>query len=86
MGRWLTRLAERRAHGNTAETDETRAAEGVSSVSAVTARASAPTSEDMTVDPFLRWRRENAERLIADDLARGRDPGGFCITHGRALS
>jgi hypothetical protein len=37
-------------------------------------------------DPFRRWRWSNAERLTDDDLARGRDPGGFCVTHGRGLS
>jgi hypothetical protein len=28
----------------------------------------------------------NADWLDADDLVRGRDPGGFCAAHGRWLS
>ena len=38
------------------------------------------------VDPFLRWRLLNAERMTADDLAHGYDAGGYCTKHGRVLS
>ena len=37
-------------------------------------------------DPLLCWRLRNAERLRADDLARGRDAGGWCAEHRRCLS
>jgi hypothetical protein len=37
-------------------------------------------------DPFVRWRLQNAERLTSADLAVGRDPGGYCTEHHRALS
>lgn len=53
---------------------------------AVLARASAPTPEAISPDPFVRWRLANAERLTADDLARGYDAGGYCAEHGRRLS
>ncbi len=38
------------------------------------------------VDPCAGWRLRNAERLTADDLARGHDAGGYCAEHGRWLS
>jgi hypothetical protein len=38
------------------------------------------------VDPFVRWRLQNAERLTVSDLAHGRDAGGYCAEHRRCLS
>jgi hypothetical protein len=34
----------------------------------------------------LAWRRTNAGRLTAADLAAGRDAGGYCVEHRRWLS
>jgi len=53
---------------------------------AVIARASGVESEATSVDPFVRWRQQNSERMTADDVARGYDAGGYCADHGRRLS
>jgi hypothetical protein len=86
MGAWLARLAERRAHGNTAKTDESPATERVSAVSAVMAGASGSSSDDPATDPFRRWQLRNAEQLTDSSLGLKNDPGGYCAAHRRCLS
>jgi hypothetical protein len=89
MGTWTARLAHLRTHEIADKTDKTPVApspEGVLSVlSVVSGGEESPTPADAT-DPFVAWRRQNAEKLAALARVGGDDPGGFCAEHGRCLS
>jgi len=81
MGTWADRLATLRRDA-TDKTDKTLAPpteDGVLSVLSAQSRREQH-------DPFTRWRVRNAERLTANDVARGYDAGGYCAEHGRRLS
>ena len=85
MGRWMDRGRVERGMRAEETADDDRT--GANSLQIPAARNDQTTKvPSAATDPFRRWRWSNAERLTADDLARGRDPGGFCVTHGRALS